>query len=79
MDEKITLTLKDPTKVSESEFEFREDLTDVVIPDGVTEICAGAFCDCLNMRSVVIPNSVTKIGDSAFNGCSALESVVIPD
>lgn len=38
----------------------------VVISDGVTEICAGAFIQCTNMTSVYIPDSVTYIDSGAF-------------
>ena len=57
----------------------RSDLTEVIIPDGVTEIGASAFCSCSSLTSVEIPASVTKIGASAFAGCSGLTTVEIPD
>ena len=50
-----------------------------VIPDGVTEICACAFCDCQDLVRVVIPESVTAIGDLAFCECKSLQHVNIPD
>lgn len=50
-----------------------------VIPEGVTEICAGAFRNCKELRNVVIPEGVTVIGDSAFCGCENLERITIPD
>ncbi len=56
----------------------KKDAVNVAIPDGVTEIGAGAFQDCSSLKSVVIPESVTKIGEGAFSGCTSLESVVIP-
>lgn len=43
-----------------------------VIPEGVTEICACAFCDCKDLVRVVIPESVTAIGDMAFCECTSL-------
>ena len=43
-------------------------LTELVIPDGVTEIKNNAFCGCTGLTSVVIPNSVTSIGYNAFSG-----------
>ncbi len=51
-------------------------LTDVVIPDGVTEISA-AFAYDNSITSVTIPNSVTSIGNSAFYQCRGLTSVTI--
>ena len=53
--------------------------TNVIIPDGVTEIGEKAFRDNDKITSVTIPNSVTKIGEEAFRGCSGLLSVNLPD
>ncbi len=53
-------------------------LTDLVIPDRVTEVSAAfAYDTCIT--SVTIPNSVTSIGKSAFYGCTGLTSVTIPN
>ena len=49
------------------------------IPDGIKEICGGAFADCRSLTSIMIPKSVTSIGDYAFSGCSGLTSVTIPN
>ncbi|MCQ2203876.1 MAG: leucine-rich repeat domain-containing protein [Bacteroidales bacterium] len=56
-----------------------KEVTDVVIPDGVTSIGNYAFNGCSGLTSVTIPNSVTSIGDDAFEGCSGLTSINIPD
>lgn len=56
-----------------------EEVTNLVIPDGVTNICDGAFAGCSGLTSVSIPNSVTAIGIHAFAGCSGLTSVNIPN
>ena len=48
------------------------------IPDGVTEICGGAFYGCDKIESIEFPESVTEIGEEAFYGCSGLTSVEIP-
>ena len=65
-----------------SAFEYEEDdegvvltglkdksLTQIVIPDSVTEIGYFAFSDCSSLTSIAIPNSVTNIGDYAFQNC----------
>ena len=54
------------------------EITNLVIPDGVTTIKSYAFEDCSGLTSVTIGNSVTSIGKSAFSGCSGLTSVTIP-
>ncbi|MBO7138800.1 MAG: leucine-rich repeat protein [Bacteroidaceae bacterium] len=54
------------------------EITDLVIPDGVTSIGDRAFSYCSGLTYISIPNSVTSIGNSTFSGCSGLTSVIIP-
>jgi len=54
-----------------------ENLTKVVIPDGVTRIGDFAFANCENLTRVMIPNSVTEIGDGAFIFCWELKDITI--
>ena len=60
------------------EYKGSNNLVDVVIADGVTEIGYGAFENCTNLTSITIPGSVTEIGVYAFSHCSALTSITIP-
>ena len=55
------------------------EITELVIPDGVTSIGSFTFPGCSGLTSVTIPNSVNSIGNSAFFGCSGLTSVTIPN
>ena len=55
------------------------EITNLVIPDDITEIKSYAFYGCTGLTSVAIPNSVTSIGNSAFYGCTGLTSVAIPN
>ena len=52
-------------------------VTDLIIPNDITEIKQYTFSGCSSLASVTIPNSVTSVGDSAFSGCSALSSLTI--
>ena len=54
-------------------------VTDLVIPNTVTEIKDNAFYNASCFASVTIPNSVTSIGRWAFRGCIGLPSVTIPN
>ena len=47
-------------------------ITQVKIGGGVTNIGAGAFSGCSELKSVSIGADVSEIGRSAFNGCTAL-------
>ena len=54
-------------------------ITEITIPNSVTNIGDYAFYGCKCLTSVSIPNSITNIGIDAFYGCSALTSVEIPN
>ena len=52
-----------------------ENLTSVIIPNGVTSIGGASFWNCKNLKSIVIPKSVTKIDLFSFNGCESLKDI----
>ena len=54
-----------------------QSITNVYLPNSVTEIDEWAFNYCSNLTSITIPDSVTIIGSNAFQYCSGLTSVVI--
>ncbi len=56
-----------------------KEVQQLVIPYGVTTICAWAFFNCQGLTSVNIPSSVTSIEKKSFLGCSGLTSVDIPN
>ncbi len=51
------------------------EITELVIPDGVTSIGNYAFFCCTGLTSVVIDDSVRIIGEGAFESCAELASV----
>lgn len=58
---------------------MNEDLTDLIIPDGVERIEAYAFCNLGNIDKLVIPASVKYVGTDAFAGIKEIGSVHISD
>ena len=52
-------------------------LTELVIPDGVTEIKNRSFEGCTSLTSIEIHNGVTSVGNNAFEDCTSLKSIVI--
>lgn len=61
--------------IARQAFTFCTGLSDVVIPDGVTDIGDEAFRECIGLGSVTIPNSVTTIGHYAFENCYGLKNI----
>jgi len=59
-------------------FAYSKKIKQVIVPEGMTSIGAGAFYLCL-MSSFEIPAGVTKIGFGAFYGCTNLTSMVVPE
>ena len=53
-------------------------VTDYIIPEGVTEIKPRAFSGCNKIRKVVCAQSVHIIGEEAFAEMSALTEIVLP-
>ncbi len=47
------------------------------VPEGVTEIFGGAFCQS-SLSEITIPDGVKRIGSHAFENCDDLQSVSIP-
>ena len=58
---------------------YRDRITAVILPNGLTSIGSSAFYGLYNLTSASIPDSVTRIGGWAFFECSSLTSVEIPD
>jgi hypothetical protein len=50
-------------------------VTEVTVPDGVTEIGERAFQDCKSLTAVTLPDSITILDDAAFESCTNLVSV----
>ena len=54
-------------------------LTDLVIPDGVTQLKDYVFYNCRSLTSIKLHDGIAGVGDSAFYGCSNLTDIIIPD
>ncbi|MBR2195003.1 MAG: leucine-rich repeat domain-containing protein [Salinivirgaceae bacterium] len=71
-------TLSNPIYLAKHLYIENKEVTNLVIPDGVTSI-GTKFRNCCGLTSVTIPNSVTEIRNNAFDGCSSLTSINIPE
>ena len=59
-------------------FKEHAEMTQVYIPDSVTNIGEYAFAKSRALKSVVVPDSVTTLGIGVFQSCSSLEGAVLP-
>ena len=59
-------------------YEYRAQITEVSLPEGLTYIGGMAFQDCSALSHVTIPDGVARIGDFAF-ASTGLKEIVIPD
>ena len=53
-------------------------LTEVTLPDSITEIRGQAFKNCRSLERVTLPKNLTYLGGEAFYHCSSLEAVNLP-
>lgn len=59
-------------------WDFRDQITKVVVAKGVTRINNYAFYYCTNLESVAIPSTVFAINYGAFKYCSKLTELTLP-
>ena len=58
---------------------IQANLTEYVVPEGVTEIGSYVFKGCTSLTNVNMPESLTAIGKYAFYGCSGLTQITLPE
>ncbi|MBR7112082.1 MAG: leucine-rich repeat domain-containing protein [Clostridia bacterium] len=86
----ILLRVTDKTKASYSihadtkiiyqyAFQSCEDLTEIVVPEGVRVLGNGAFSGCKMLGDVTLPSTLQTVGTSAFRNCKRLFSATIPE
>ncbi len=58
-------------------YRYREQITRISLPEGLTRVGSVAFYGCENLLTVTIPNSVTAIGNYAFGKCTGLQMLTL--
>ena len=64
--------------IGSSAFNDYDKITELVIPDSVTNIASRAFYSCNVLASVRLPTSLRSIGSEAFRYCGQLKTAAIP-
>jgi len=65
--------------IEECAFYDCNDLTEIVIGSGVSEIGNNAFNGCVALVQVIVPDNVKTIGYGAFQNCTGLQTVSLSD
>ena len=67
------------TGISWGVFSQRNELKNVIIPNGVISLDTNVFWDSKNLISVTLSESVEKIGNSVFLGCTSLLEINVAE
>lgn len=57
----------------------REEITKIIVSEGITGLDGVAFGYCINATEIVLPSTLTTIGNTVFDGCFSLTEITIPD
>lgn len=68
----------DSGEVCVDNYSYSDEISEVIIKEGVTSIGANAFKQLYGVVKVTIPNTVEDIGEAAFNLCDGLYDIYIP-
>ena len=67
------IDMSDFSVIPEELFANRDDIFEVVLPEGVKVISANAFENCQRLEKVVFPSTLESIGEEAFINCVNLK------
>ena len=59
--------------------ENSNEMTEIVVPEGITKIRDYAFARADTVTSITLPDGLIEIGEFAFTACYALKTINIPD
>ncbi len=68
----------DSTILKGNLYSEKEMPSEIVIPEGITEIAEGVFMDCTQIEKVTLPSTLKVIGVGAFKDCTNLKEINIP-
>jgi len=60
-------------------FQGSKALTQITIPDSVTNIGMNTFAGCSSLKEVCLSDNITQIGFGLFRYCTSLTSIIIPE
>lgn len=77
------LTIKSPEVIEKDGikvpwYDERDQITSLVLRDGITEIGDALFTDLTALETIDFPDTLTTIGTNSFRNCSSLKSIELP-
>lgn len=66
------------TEIGSSAFTWCNNLTSLILPEGLEKIGNNAFCG-LGISGVTLPNTLKTLGDYVFSYCSQIKTIIIPE
>lgn len=73
------IDLGNVTSIGEDCFYYCTSLTDITLPEGITELVGATFAYCVALTSLTLPDSMVSLGEYCFYACASLEEIVIPE
>ncbi len=70
--------VKDTSDTPAPWFEYRDQITSIVVGTGITELGQEIFACMTSVVSISLPNTLKTIGPGVFDECFALKSITIP-
>ena len=65
------------TEIERNAF-FETGLRNIQLPEKLTLIGGGAFCNCKNLKQVQLPSQLKELGEGAFFNCENLAQIQLP-
>lgn len=65
-------------RIDDSAFS-RTSITEIVLPDSVTNVGTGCFLGCSKLSKVTLSQSLLNVSSMLFQDCQALTSIIVPD
>lgn len=65
------------TEIERNAF-FETGLRNIQLPEKLTLIGGGAFCNCKNLKQVQLPTQLKELGEGAFFNCENLTQIQLP-
>ncbi|MCI8517846.1 MAG: leucine-rich repeat protein [Hungatella sp.] len=63
------------TSIGAAAFRGCDNLTELIIPDGISSIGEGAFLECSGLTHITLPKNISFLGYETFQECSSLVSI----